>query len=177
MLFLVELLHSLLLHCLGIVWLLVLKLLLSVSKRGNLLLKIWHAWIRKAWIWLGCQRIAAVHATLLLLPLDLFHDWTTDFACGSSTLALANSVVIQDASTTQTVRGFAVLVAALLHVFPESHHLLAKLGLAIRSFLALGGVPKKQETLLLLSDNFLLLCSQLVKVSVFIQSSFCTAQT
>ena len=80
----------------------------------------------------------------MVLSLDLIHDWSADFASSGSSLALTNAVVVQNTSTAQTMRGSTVLVAALLHVLPQSHHLSAELGLAVGAFLAFGSMAEEK---------------------------------
>ena len=65
------------------------------------------------------------------MPLYLFHDGAANLARSCATLAFADAVMVEHTTATQAVRGFAILVAAFLHVFPQGHHLRTELGLAV----------------------------------------------
>ena len=92
-----------------------------------------------------------------LLLLDLLHHRSTNLTRRRPPIALADSVVIQDAATTQAVRRLAVLVSAGLHVLPKSDHLRAELRSTLRTSFTFAGMTQQDQTLLLLQDNPFLL--------------------
>ena len=91
------------------------------------------------------------------LEFDLRHYWAAYFTSCRSALALAYSVMVQNTTTAETVRRLAVLIATGFHVLPQNDHLVAKLSWTCHARLALACMPKKQQSLLLLQNDFLLL--------------------
>mmetsp|Transcript_7846 Transcript_7846/g.12080 ORF Transcript_7846/g.12080 Transcript_7846/m.12080 type:complete len:213 (+) Transcript_7846:106-744(+) len=89
---------------------------------------------------------------------NLLHHRCTHLARSSLVLILAHPVVVQHTAAAQTVRSFAVLVTALLHVSPQLHHLGTKLRWTLRTSFTTTSMPEQQQALLLLFDQFLFLC-------------------
>ena len=70
----------------------------------------------------------------------MFHDRRAYFTRLRPVLSLADSVVVENTTAAQTVRSFAALVVAALHVLPEDDHLWTELDRTRRTDSALAGV-------------------------------------
>ena len=81
---------------------------------------------------------------LVILLLDLSHDWAANFTRRCLVFTLADAVVIQDTSTAETMRGLAVLISALLHVLPKRHHLSTELHFACVTCFAFASMTQQE---------------------------------